>query len=90
MLTAAQLAELLDGLQRRYGFAPGAEISLEVDPASCDEQRLQGFLAAGVNRVSLGARASMTRRWSGSGAATAATTCCRRAAGWPPPGGEAI
>lgn len=54
MLTAAQLAELLDGLQRRYGFAPGAEISLEVDPASCDEQRLQGFLAAGVNRVSLG------------------------------------
>ncbi|MEN9541296.1 MAG: radical family heme chaperone HemW [Cyanobacteriota bacterium] len=54
MLTAAQLASVLGELRRRFGFAPGAEISLEMDPASCDQQRLQGFLAAGVNRVSLG------------------------------------
>ena len=54
MLTAAQLAVLLGELRRRYGFAPGAEISLEVDPASCEEHKLAGFLAAGVNRVSLG------------------------------------
>ncbi|MFZ9463574.1 MAG: radical SAM protein, partial [Vulcanococcus sp.] len=54
MLTAAQLASVLGELRRRYGFAPGAEISLEVDPASCDERKLAGFLAAGVNRVSLG------------------------------------
>ncbi|MFM7361293.1 MAG: coproporphyrinogen-III oxidase family protein, partial [Cyanobium sp.] len=37
-----------------YGLAPGAEISLELDPASFDERRLAGYLAVGINRVSLG------------------------------------
>lgn len=54
MLTPAQVASLLQALQQRYGLAPGAEISLEMDPASFDEARLQGYLAAGINRVSLG------------------------------------
>ncbi|HYP03712.1 MAG TPA: radical SAM protein, partial [Cyanobium sp.] len=54
MLTPAQVTGLLEALAVRYGLAPGAEISLELDPASCDRQRLAGYLAAGVNRVSLG------------------------------------
>ena len=41
-------------LRRRYGIAPGAEVSLELDPASFDQTRLAAYLAAGVNRVSLG------------------------------------
>ena len=54
MLTAEQLQALLRSLRKRFGFAPGAEISLELDPASFDQARLQGYLQAGVNRVSLG------------------------------------
>jgi putative oxygen-independent coproporphyrinogen III oxidase len=54
MLTPDQVGGLLQSLQRRYGLAPGAEITLEMDPASFDEARLEGYLAAGVNRVSLG------------------------------------
>jgi putative oxygen-independent coproporphyrinogen III oxidase len=54
LLTPAQVAGLLQALDRRYGLAPGAEVSLELDPASFDRQRLAGYLAAGVNRVSLG------------------------------------
>ncbi|MFM7677064.1 MAG: coproporphyrinogen-III oxidase family protein [Synechococcus sp.] len=54
LLTPAQVAALLAALRRRYGLAPGAEVSLELDPASFDQQRLRGYLAAGVNRVSLG------------------------------------
>jgi oxygen-independent coproporphyrinogen-3 oxidase len=54
MLSAAQLAALLAALERRYGLAPGAEITLEMDPASFDHRRLRASLAAGVNRVSLG------------------------------------
>lgn len=54
MLTPGQVAELLDALARRYGLAPAAEISMELDPAGFDRDRLQGYLAAGVNRVSLG------------------------------------
>ena len=54
LLTPAQIADLLEALRRRYGLAAGAEISLEMDPASFDQARLQGYLAAGINRVSLG------------------------------------
>lgn len=54
LLTPAQVAGLLQALGHRYGLAPGAEVSLELDPASFDRQRLAGYLAAGVNRVSLG------------------------------------
>jgi oxygen-independent coproporphyrinogen-3 oxidase len=54
MLTAEQVGGLLTALRRRFGLAPGAEISLELDPASFDQARLQGYLAAGVTRVSLG------------------------------------
>ena len=54
LLTPAQVAALLGALVDRYGLAAGAEISLELDPASFDQERLQGYLAVGVNRVSLG------------------------------------
>ncbi|WP_411876080.1 radical SAM family heme chaperone HemW [Vulcanococcus limneticus] len=54
MLTPAQLGQLLAALRARFGLAPGAELSLEMDPASFDQDRLAGYLAAGVNRVSLG------------------------------------
>ena len=54
MLTAEQLGRLLAAIRRRFGLAPGAEVSLEMDPASFDQARLAGYLAAGVNRVSLG------------------------------------
>ena len=54
LLSPAQVEGLLMALKRRFGLAPAAEISLELDPASFDERRLAGYLAAGVNRVSLG------------------------------------
>ncbi len=54
MLTPDQLESLLAALGTHFGLAPGAEISLEMDPASFDGPRLAGYLAAGVNRVSLG------------------------------------
>lgn len=54
LLSAAQLRELLLALRSRFGLAPAAEVSLELDPASFDQARLAAYLAAGVNRVSLG------------------------------------
>jgi oxygen-independent coproporphyrinogen-3 oxidase len=54
LLTPDQVGALLEGLAHRFGLAAGAEITLEADPASFDRARLQGWLAAGVNRISLG------------------------------------
>ncbi|MEY4431583.1 MAG: radical family heme chaperone HemW [Cyanobacteriota bacterium] len=54
LLAPHQLRALLGALRRRFGIAPGAELSLELDPASFDQARLEGYLAAGITRVSLG------------------------------------
>jgi oxygen-independent coproporphyrinogen-3 oxidase len=54
LLDPAQVRGLIGALRRRFGIAPGAEITLELDPASFDRSRLVAYLAAGVNRVSLG------------------------------------
>jgi len=56
MLSSAQVGGILEALDHRFGLAEGAELSLELDPASFDEARLAGYLAAGINRVSLGVR----------------------------------
>jgi oxygen-independent coproporphyrinogen-3 oxidase len=54
LLEPQQVGALLGALERRFGLVPGAEISLELDPASFDRARLLAYLDAGVNRVSLG------------------------------------
>ncbi len=81
MLSSAQVAAILEALERRFGLAPGAELSLELDPASFDQVRLAGYLAAGINRVSLGGQsfddgvlADLGRRHRGAD--------LREAAGW--------
>lgn len=81
MLSSAQVAGILEALEGRFGLAPGAELSLELDPASFDQARLTGYLAAGINRVSLGGQsfddgvlADLGRRHRGAD--------LREAAGW--------
>ena len=57
LLTAAQLDRLLVTLDRQFGIAATAEISMEIDPDAIDLARLRGYQQAGINRVSLGAQA---------------------------------
>jgi putative oxygen-independent coproporphyrinogen III oxidase len=54
LLTAEQLDRILQTLDRHFGIATGAEISMEIDPGTFDRSRLQGYLTAGINRISLG------------------------------------
>ncbi|HLO50770.1 MAG TPA: radical SAM family heme chaperone HemW [Kamptonema sp.] len=57
LLSASQLSQILATLDRKFGIAESAEISMEVDPGTFSLEQLQGYKAAGVNRVSLGAQA---------------------------------
>ncbi|HEY9663065.1 MAG TPA: radical SAM family heme chaperone HemW, partial [Allocoleopsis sp.] len=57
LLTEAQLNQILTTIDRHVGIATTAEISIEIDPGTFDLARLQGYKAAGVNRVSLGVQA---------------------------------
>ena len=54
LLRPDQLAELLQQLRGRFGFQDGAEITLEMDPATFERSDLHALIAAGVTRVSLG------------------------------------
>lgn len=57
LLAPEQVDRLLQALDRHLGIAPDAEISMELDPGTFDRPWLAGFLAAGVNRISLGVQA---------------------------------
>ena len=54
LLSPAQIRQLLEVLRRQFGFQAGAEITLEMDPASFDQADLQALIRAGITRVSLG------------------------------------
>lgn len=57
LLSVSQLETILAQLDRRFGIAPAAEISMEMDPGTFDLEHLQGYLAAGITRISLGVQA---------------------------------
>jgi len=57
LLSVNQLSRILSTLDRQFGIAANAEISIEIDPGTFSLEQLQGYRAAGVNRVSLGVQA---------------------------------
>ncbi|MDZ7955188.1 radical SAM family heme chaperone HemW [Nostoc sp. DedQUE09] len=57
LLSIEQLQRILTELQKHFGIASGAEISMEIDPGTFDLAHIAGYRSAGVNRVSLGVQA---------------------------------
>ena len=56
------IAGLLTGLAARLPFAADVEITMEANPGTVEHGRFEGYAAAGVNRVSLGAQSFDTAR----------------------------
>ncbi len=54
LLSPTQINSLLNHLRNLFGFQHGAEITLEIDPASFNQISLDAFLGIGINRLSLG------------------------------------
>lgn len=57
LLPAEAVAALIASVQRRYGIAPGAEITLEANPGHDERGDPAALRAAGVTRLSIGAQA---------------------------------
>ncbi|MBD6616977.1 coproporphyrinogen III oxidase [Komarekiella sp. 'clone 1'] len=57
LLSIEQLQRILGALEERFGVAPAAEISMEIDPGTFDLAHIAGYRNLGVNRVSLGVQA---------------------------------
>jgi oxygen-independent coproporphyrinogen-3 oxidase len=54
LFAPALIARLLDGARARLPFADDCEITLETNPGTVEHGRFDGYLAAGVNRLSFG------------------------------------
>jgi len=54
LFSPAAIDRLLGAVRARVSLRPGAEITLEANPGTVDQERFRGFREAGVNRLSLG------------------------------------
>ncbi len=58
LLPPADLGRLVTGVRDRFGLAPDAEVTTEANPETITPEVLDGLLAAGFTRLSLGMQAS--------------------------------
>jgi len=61
LLSPEQVGELVASCRDSFDVSPDAEITVEANPNDVDERLSAGLLAAGVNRISIGAQ-SLDRR----------------------------
>lgn len=54
LLSRTQLRTLLAHCRQVFALASDAEITLEANPETVTNERIEGYLAAGVNRISMG------------------------------------
>ena len=67
LLTAAELSRVVAALRSRFRIAPGAEITLEANPEDVAAPLRDAWVAAGVNRVSVGVQSFSDRELSAVG-----------------------
>jgi len=56
ILSSDAVNRLLGAIRATFDCAPGLEVSLEANPGNVTIEQLSGYVAAGVNRLSLGAQ----------------------------------
>lgn len=61
LLSGNAMQVLMDTIRRRFLIAPDAEISMECNPGTVDEEKLNAYRAAGINRLSLGLQSMQDR-----------------------------
>jgi len=54
LLEPGEIRTLIESCREGFELAPDAEVTLEANPETVSEERLTGFLEAGVNRLSFG------------------------------------
>jgi len=56
LLSVSQITRLLDACYSSFAVDKDAEITLEANPGTLDQEQLAGLRAAGINRLSMGAQ----------------------------------
>ncbi|HEX5514339.1 MAG TPA: radical SAM family heme chaperone HemW, partial [Gammaproteobacteria bacterium] len=85
LFSAAAIDRLLSAVREQLNLRPDAEITLEANPGTVEQDRFAGFRAAGINRLSIGiqsfddARLQSLGRIHGRDEALRAVDAARRA-----------
>ncbi len=61
LLTGSEVSRIIGRIRERYPLHPEAEITAEANPESMTPARMDSFLRAGINRVSLGVQSLHAR-----------------------------
>ena len=67
LISAGGLSALLQGVRDRLEFKADCEVTLEANPGSAEAEKFAGFVAAGVNRLSLGVQSFDDQRLAALG-----------------------
>ena len=59
LLPAADLSAILAAIDKEFGLAPGAEVTVEANPETVDQAVLADLRAAGFTRISLGMQSAV-------------------------------
>jgi oxygen-independent coproporphyrinogen-3 oxidase len=54
LLTAAQVGKILGAVNKKFAIAPGAELTMEMNPGTVTPETLSGYRNLGINRASFG------------------------------------
>lgn len=58
LLSPQQVTSLLDACRSHFDMPTGSEISMEANPGTVDTEKLRGFKAAGITRLSIGVQSA--------------------------------
>lgn len=56
IFTAKSIKRLIDAIRNEINLSSTAEITIEANPGTTDQENFSGFLEAGINRISIGAQ----------------------------------
>jgi oxygen-independent coproporphyrinogen III oxidase len=54
ILAPDQLGRIIEEAERKWGLAAGAEVTIEANPGTADQEKFRSFRAIGCNRLSIG------------------------------------
>ncbi|HEY4002962.1 MAG TPA: radical SAM family heme chaperone HemW [Candidatus Xenobia bacterium] len=57
ILSGSQMTRIMASVQRHFDVVPGAEVTMEANPGTVDQAKLDECRAAGINRLSIGVQA---------------------------------
>ncbi|MDR0424167.1 MAG: radical SAM family heme chaperone HemW [Clostridiales Family XIII bacterium] len=60
-IDAGLLARIMEGLKASFRFAPSCEATIEANPGTVDARKLEAYLRAGINRLSMGVQSTSAR-----------------------------